>query len=117
MKIHNYEIFELHANFCKTLANPNRLIIISALGVSPMTVGEISELLGLNITNTSQHLKSLKQMDIVKSKKNGQKVCYSLSDQSILHAVNTIRKIVVELYKQKGAIIEQNIDYDHLISE
>ena len=31
MKLSKYELFEIHADFCKTIANPKRLLIVNAL--------------------------------------------------------------------------------------
>jgi hypothetical protein len=43
MKIKNHEIFELHAEFCKVLSNPKRLMIIALLSKRDLSVGEISK--------------------------------------------------------------------------
>jgi DNA-binding transcriptional ArsR family regulator len=105
MKVRNYEIFELHAEFCKTLSNPKRLIILTALGEKEMTVGEFAELLDMPIANVSQHLKILRDLDIVTTHKDGHKVYYSLSDQRLIEACDLIRKIIVDLHKRKGKMM------------
>jgi ArsR family transcriptional regulator len=105
MKVRNYEIFELHAAFCKTLSNPKRLIILTALGEKEMTVGEFSDLLTLPIANVSQHLKVLRDLDIVTTRKDGHKVYYALTDDRLIEACNLIRKIIVDLHKRKGKMM------------
>ena len=102
----NYEIFEIHAEFCKAIAHPKRLIIIRALGDKEITVGEFVDLLELPIANISQHLKALRDQDIVTTRKEGQKVYYSLADQRLVDACDMIREIIVELNKKKGRIID-----------
>lgn len=109
MKVSNYEIFEVHAEFCKTLANPKRLIIIKSLKNKERTVGEFSELLDLPIANISQHLKALRDHDIVTTRKEGQKVFYSLTDPRLVDACDLIRQIIVDLNRRKGNAI--NMDY------
>lgn len=106
MKVRNYEIFEMHAEFCKTLSHPKRLIILTALGEREMTVGEFVELLDMPIANVSQHLKALRDQDIVTTRKDGQKVYYALTDNRLIEACNLIRKIIVDLYKRKGKKME-----------
>ena len=117
MKILNYEIFKIHAGFCKTLANPTRLIIVTALEKRDMTVGELSELVELPIANISQHLKLLRDKDIVTFRKDGQKVYYSLSDPRLIEACDKIRSIIIDLYKKRGKIITGEIKKDDLISD
>jgi ArsR family transcriptional regulator len=112
MKVNNYDIFEVHAEFCKTMANAKRLIIIRALKNKERTVGEFSELLGLPIANISQHLKALRDHDIVSTRKEGQKVFYSLTDTRLVDACDLIRKIIVDLNRRKGNAI--NLDYNAL---
>lgn len=111
MKVSNYEIFEIHAEFCKTLANPKRLIIIRALENTERTVGEFSEILNLPIANISQHLKALRDHDIVTTRKEGQKVYYSLTDPRLVDACDLIRQIIVDLNKRKGKIINVNYEF------
>jgi ArsR family transcriptional regulator len=106
MKVRNYEIFEMHAEFCKTLSNPKRLIILTALGEKEMTVGEFAELLDLPIANVSQHLKLLRDQNIVTTRKDGQKVYYALTDKRLIEACNLIREIIVDLHKRKGKKME-----------
>jgi ArsR family transcriptional regulator len=106
MKVRNYEIFELHAEFCKTMAHPKRLIIVSALEDREMTVSEFAELLDMPIANVSQHLKALRDHDVVTTRKDGQKVYYSLTDKRLNRACDLIREIIASLYKRKGKMMD-----------
>lgn len=71
-----------------------------------MTVGEFSELLNMPIANVSQHLKILRDQDIVTTRKDGQKVYYTLADKRLIEACNMIRKIIVDIHKSKGKKME-----------
>ena len=42
------EITQLEANFCATLSDPNRLLILSALNDDPRNVIELADEVGLN---------------------------------------------------------------------
>ena len=108
MKISNREIFDVHAEFCKTLANSKRLIIIRALRNKERTVSDFARLLDLPIANVSQHLKALRDRDIVVTRKEGQKVYYSLSDPRLVDACDLIRKIIVDLNKRRGKMIDMD---------
>ena len=115
MKVRNYETYEIHAEFCKTVAHPKRLIIIRALGKKEMTVGEFVDLLDLPIANVSQHLKALRDQDIVTTRKEGQKVYYSLAEPRLVEACEMISDIIVELNRKKGKII--NLDSEVSITK
>lgn len=108
MKLSNRDIFDVHAEFCKTLANPKRLIIVRALRTKERTVSDFAKLLNLPIANVSQHLKALRDRDIVVTRKEGQKVYYSLADPRLVDACDMIRKIIVDLNKRRGKMI--NVD-------
>lgn len=110
MKVSKYEIFDVHAEFCKTIANPKRLIIIRALADGEKTVGQFSEMLDLPIANVSQHLKALRDRDIVTTRKEGQKVYYSLTEPRIVEACDLIRDVIIAINKRRGRII--NLDYN-----
>jgi ArsR family transcriptional regulator len=112
MKVSKYEIFDIHAEFCKTLANPKRLLIIRALRDGEKTVGDFSKLLDLPIANVSQHLKALRDHDIVTARKEGQKVYYSLTDKRLVDATDMIRQIIVDLNKRRGKVVNVNYDFD-----
>ena len=111
MKSSKYEIFDIHAEFCKTLANPKRLLIIRALKDGEKTVGDFSKLLELPIANVSQHLKALRDHDIVAARKEGHNVYYSLTDPRLVDACDMIRKIIAELNRRKGKIVNVDVDF------
>ncbi len=46
MKVRNLEIFEIHAAYCRVLANPLRLAIMACLDKRELSVGELAEILG-----------------------------------------------------------------------
>ena len=50
------KIYEMHAEICKTLANPKRLEIIDALRDGEKNVSELASTAKINQANISQHL-------------------------------------------------------------
>ena len=117
MKVLNYEIFKIHAEFCQTLAHPKRLIIITALEKKALTVGELAKLLNTSLATTSQHLKILKNLDIIDNRREGQRIFYFLNDKNLVYACDKIREIIINLYKKKGKIINKNLNSRNLITE
>ena len=71
------------ADFFSALCDKTRLKILSALAISPMCVNDLAGLLGLNQTTVSHQLKILRQTDLVKYKKSGKNVYYTLADDHV----------------------------------
>lgn len=76
------------ADFFKVLGESTRLKILYALLKDELCVGELSEFLGINQSSVSHQLRTLRQNDLVKFRKQGKTVFYSLDDahvESLLH--------------------------------
>lgn len=71
------------ANFHKAMADSTRIKIINALDQHEMCVCDIAVLLNMTKSAVSHQLKYLKQMDIIKSRKEGKIIFYSLADEHV----------------------------------
>ena len=76
-------IEEMGARF-KALSEPSRLKILLALEGGELCVAHIVEAVGGNQSAVSLQLKTLKDNRIVKSRRSGKKILYSVSDGHIL---------------------------------
>jgi len=114
MKLENKELFSLHADFCRMLGNPKRLMILDCLSRGELSVGEIAEAIQVSLTNVSQHLNILRAANIVRTRKEGQMVFYSLADDRITQACATIRAVLLDGMKERGQIAG-NIEADNLM--
>jgi len=101
------DIFDLHADVCKTLANPTRLQILALLAKEEMSVGELAGVLDLPLSNVSQHLAHLRARGLVASRKAGQSVHYSLADRRIIQACSLIRSVLLDRMKERGQIAQK----------
>ncbi len=88
------KIFQLESDIVKALAHPARLEIIHLLRHHVLTVSQIQEMSGLSQSLVSQHLKVLKVAQIVSSKREGKEIYYTISDQRILAACDSIHSLV-----------------------
>jgi ArsR family transcriptional regulator len=104
MKIRNLEIFEIHASYCRVLANPLRLAILACLDKRELSVGEIAEILCVPLSTVSRHLSALKGKHLVVARKEGHKVFYSPADQRIIEACGLIRTVLIDGMKKRGEI-------------
>lgn len=71
------------AQLFSTLGDASRVRIISTLASDELNVGEIAERVGLTHSAVSHHLRHLRQMRLVASRKDGRYVYYSLDDDHV----------------------------------
>jgi len=84
----------LTANALKAMANPLRWRIICALGSEELSVGDIMQKIGTSQSNTSQHLELLRNKNIIKSRKDANKVYYSISNDQLLSLISNMRSVL-----------------------
>lgn len=90
------EVYELQAEICKTLANPKRIEIISALEDGELSVGDLVERLGITKANVSQHLAVLRQRRVVAARRAGVNIYYRINNPKILEACALMRAVLME---------------------
>lgn len=91
-----YEVFQLHAKLLKALSHPKRLEIIQLLREKELAVSEIQEMLDLHQGNLSQHLQILRNAGVVKTKRSGKQIYYSISHKNFIKASDLFREILIE---------------------
>lgn len=72
------------AEFFKVFGDSTRLKILSVLLCSEMCVYDIAQLLNMSHSAISHQLRILKQMDLVKNRREGKTIFYSLADGHIV---------------------------------
>ncbi len=72
------------AEFFRVFGDPTRLKILYVLKYSEMCVLDIANLLGMTQSAISHQLRVLKQMDLVKNRRDGKTIFYSLADSHIV---------------------------------
>ncbi len=90
------DFYLLHSDVCKTLANPKRQEILDSLRENELTVNEIVKRTGISQANLSQHLSIMRTKGIVKTRRDGLNVYYSLSNPKILQAFDLISQLINE---------------------
>ncbi|MCP8307819.1 MAG: helix-turn-helix transcriptional regulator [archaeon] len=81
---------KLEANFFKALADVTRLRIMKMLSVREMCVCEIMIALNMSQPNASHHLEMLERVGIVKKRKEGKWVFYSLAKPEMVNLLNKL---------------------------
>lgn len=100
------DVFELHAAVCQTLAHPKRLRILAALRRGELSVGELARRLKLPKANLSQHLALLRSRGVLRARRQGANVFYSVSNPKIIRAFDLMRAVLEERLAESRALIE-----------
>jgi ArsR family transcriptional regulator len=90
------ELLILHADICKTLANPKRLEILNALQGGEVSVSQLVRRLRLPKANVSQHLALLRSRGVVSARREGLNVYYRVANPKIIQACNLMREVLME---------------------
>ncbi|RME64913.1 MAG: transcriptional regulator [Nitrospirae bacterium] len=90
------KLFEVQAEVCKVPTSPKRLEIIHALKDGEKTVSELVEILGIPKANVSQHLSILKNRGILKSRRDGVNIYYSIANPKVIEACRLMREVLME---------------------
>ena len=71
----------------RVLASPHRLAIVRSLTEGPRCVHELVEDLGVSQPLVSQHLRVLRDGDLVSAERRGREIAYALADHHVTHIV------------------------------
>ena len=74
-------VYEQFARIGKALSSPPRLVILNILCQSEHTVDSLARHAALNVGNLSRHLQVLKSVNLVKIRREGKRIYYSLPDE------------------------------------
>lgn len=72
-------MIEEQAELHQVLSNPSRLLILISLAEKEMSVGELAEQIGASLQNTSQHLRIMKDKDVLEARREGKTIFYQIA--------------------------------------
>ena len=75
-------LFEL-SDFYKIFGDTTRVRILYALDKSELCVCDISAVLGMSVSAVSHQLKTLREANLVKARREGKVIFYNLSDEHV----------------------------------
>ena len=97
-----FKVLENLGEFFKVLTDPTRLKILYALGAGELCVFDLSVSTGASVSSVSHHLAALKRVRLVKGRREGRIIYYSLDDDH----VNSIIKYAREHLREQ----QENVD-------
>jgi ArsR family transcriptional regulator len=84
--------YEKVSEALKALAHPARLKMVTGLLKDECNVAQIQKILGLPQSTISQHLRILKNADIIEGRREGTKTCYRVIDARVRKIVEIIKR-------------------------
>lgn len=90
----------LKVKILKALADETRLKILGFLEDGEKCVCEIVPYIGTSQSNVSQHLRILKEANIVMDRKEGRSIYYRVVDESIFPCLETLERIAEKAMKR-----------------
>ncbi len=95
--IENEDEMQAISDFFRLFSDSTRIRILLALGTGEMCVCDISEALGMTQSAISHQLRVLRSGDLVRPRREGKSVFYSLSDDH----VRTVVKMATEHIREE----------------
>ena len=77
----------------KAIAHPLRLKILCVLGNDELSVQEIVDCVGTSQSNISQHLAILREKDVLRTRKDANRVLYRIGDERMLTLIGMMREV------------------------
>ena len=104
---YNVELYRLKAELCKTFSDPKRLMIISELRSGEKSVGNLVAVLKIPQAVVSRNLAILRHRGIVRTRRQGVNIYYSLSDAKIVVACDIVHQILLEQVAKNREIADK----------
>ena len=99
-------IYRLHAQFCKTLSDANRLLMIAELAKGEVSVNELAQRLQLRQANVSKHLGLMRERGLVVARRDGATVYYALSDPRIIGAIKLLKEVQADQIEKQYSLAQ-----------
>jgi ArsR family transcriptional regulator len=106
MSIVTTPLYQLKAEFFKTLGHPARIRVLELLSQREHAVGEMLSQVGIEAANLSQHLAVLRRAGLVTTRKEGSSVIYSLTTPEVAELLAVARQILTGVLSEQAQLLE-----------
>lgn len=98
--------FKIKADFLKGLAHSIRLQVIEYLKNGEASVGKLVKELGVEQSNLSRHLATLRELGILEARQEKTTVYYSIHDHDIFKVLRPIAELLRKKLKRSEKLLE-----------
>jgi DNA-binding transcriptional ArsR family regulator len=99
-------LYQLKAEFFKTLGHPARIRILELLTQGEWSVGELMPEVGLESSHLSQQLGVLRRAGIVATRKQGNSVIYSMASPDMAELMAVARKVLTGMLNEQADLLK-----------
>jgi rhodanese-related sulfurtransferase len=110
MQAYKEQLYQQLGVLGRAFSSPKRLELLDVLCQGPRAVEELARESGLTLPNVSQHLKVLKQARLVKSRKEGLHVYYSVADPLVSSFWSGFRTLALNRLAEIREVIRLHVD-------
>ena len=100
------DLFEARAKIFKALAHPTRLFIVNELSRQEKCVGELTQMIGDDISTVSKHLSILRNAEVVVCEKRGGRVFCTLRFPCILNFFSCVESVLEKTAEEKLNLVK-----------
>lgn len=100
-------IYQVKADFFKTLAHPARIRVLELLRDGEHSVGELIPEVGLEASHLSQQLGILRRANVLKARKEGSTVLYSVTDTRIFDLLEVAKAILTGSLAESSQLLAE----------
>ncbi|MEM7140735.1 MAG: metalloregulator ArsR/SmtB family transcription factor [Actinomycetota bacterium] len=88
-------IYEVKAQYFKTLGHPVRIRVLEVLSGGPHSVSELLPEVGIESSHLSQHLGVLRRAGVVQAERQGSSMIYSAVDPAVFELLKVAKEILL----------------------
>lgn len=77
----------------KKMSHPDRLLVLCHLSFSELSAGELAKKSQLSLSAFSQHLAILREAELIKTRRVGRTLYYSIQNQSVSQVLAALKEI------------------------
>ena len=99
-------LYELKAEFFKTLGHPARIRILELLSQRDYSVGELQAEVGIESSHISQQLAVLRRARVVVARKQGNSVIYSMASPDMAELLAVARAVLSGLLDDQVSMLK-----------
>lgn len=98
-------LYQLKAEFFKTLGHPARIRVLELLSTREHAVAEMLPQVGIEAAHLSQQLAVLRRAGLVVTRKKGSTVCYSLTSPHVAELLSVARTILTKVLSGQAELL------------
>ena len=100
-------IYQVKAEFFKTLGHPARIRVLEVLRDGERTVSDLVPEVGIEASHLSQQLAVLRRANLVQARKEGTSVLYSVGNPMIFDLLDVARRILTSSLDETRALLTE----------